>query len=126
MKPVGHLLLLLLCGSLTNVQGQSTEEPEVKDKMQKASTYVVSHLSEKCSPADTNNRSTSTEADPTYAELENDPKANLPSPFTVCSMAMTPQWTTSIQFFALLDEDGENFISAFLYGSSIMDHPFLG
>ena len=104
MKSTGYLLALFLWGSLTNVQGEPA--------------YVVSHLSEDCSPANTN-RSPSTEAEPTYAELANDPKANLPSSFTVCSMAMAPQCTTKgmIQFFALLDKDGENFISAFLFGS---------
>ena len=90
MKLLGYLLLLVLCGSLTNVKGQSSKEPEVKDGMQKASTYVVSHLSDDCSPAGTE-RSTS---DPTYAELANHPQASLPSSFTICSMAMAPQCTT--------------------------------
>ena len=80
--------------------------------------YVVSHLYKDCSPADAE-RSTSTGADPTYAELAKYPKASIPSSFTICSMVMVPQCSTqgNSQFFALLDEDGENFISAILHHS---------
>ena len=123
MKFVGYLPLLVLCESLINVQAQSTKGREVKDGMQEGSTYVVSHLFDDCSPADTD-RSSSSEPDLTYAELANHPKplakASLPVSFTICSMAVAPLCTPKdamVQFFALLDDNGENFISAFLHGS---------
>ena len=80
--------------------------------------YVVSHLSQNCNLSDKNNRSNQTkETGLTYAELANQPETPLPYSFTICSMAMRPQCTTKghIQFFSVLDERGENFISALLH-----------
>ena len=115
MKSVGYLLLLVLCESLINVQGQSTKGPDGKDEMLEGSTYVISHLSnENCFPADKDNFTSTEEADPTYAELA---KLSLPSSFTICSMIMVSQCTNTAQFFALLDENGDNFISALLHQS---------
>ena len=126
MKVLGYFLTLLLCGSLTNAQGQTAKQPQGNDEERKkraselpenSSTYVVSHLSNDCSPTEAI-RSNQTSPDPTYAELTNQPNASiLPSSFTICSMAMAPKCPTkysSIQFFALLDENGDNFISVFL------------
>ena len=116
MKFVGYLLLFILCESLITEQCQSTKGPEVKERMQEGSMYVISHLSnDNCFPDDKNDRPTLTdEADPTYAELA---KLSLPASFTICSMVMLSHCTKSAQFFALLDEDGEDFISALLHQS---------
>ena len=116
MKFVGYLFLFILCESLIAVQCQSAKGSEVKERMPEGSTYVISHLSnDNCFPADKNDRPTLTEESyPTYAEF---PKLSLPPSFTICSMVMVSQCTKSAQFFALLDEDGKNFISALLHGS---------
>ena len=118
MKFSRYLLAFFFYGAVTTVQGEPT--------------YVVSHLSGNCSPAD-QNRPNHTGANPTFAKLANHPKASLPSSFAICSMAMVPQCTAkeTIQFFALLDENGENFLSAFLFASrtsfrlNVRENPYI-
>ena len=121
MKSKWCLVIFVLCGSVTNVEGQATNELQTKDGTGKQNRVVVSHFSSSdCSPTEKKSL-TVTDVDPGYAELANAPKnKSLPSSFTLCSMAMAPQSETKegIQFFALLDGDGENVISAFLHGPS--------
>ena len=121
MKSKWCLLTFVLCGSVTNVEGQATNELQTKDGTGKQNRVVVSHFSSSDYSPTEKKSSTVTEVDPGYAELANGPKnKSLPSSFTICSMAMAPQSKTKegIQFFALLDGDGENVISAFLHGPS--------
>ena len=49
----------------------------------------------------------------TYAELENDPRANLPSSFTICSSVMTTSGSMRI-LFTLLGKDGNKWLASFL------------
>ena len=56
----------------------------------------------------------------TYAELSDDPKASLPSTFTICSAAMRSRGTDQV-FFSLLGRDGEPFVGALMHSTHTED-----
>ena len=121
MKLMGYVLVLFLCGSLVDIQAQSTKGSQAKTdgtRNEKASTVVINHLSGDCSGQAKSNQA---KFDPTYAMLANHPKTSLPASFTICSMAMAPKCPTkvNIQFFALLDEKGDNFIRYTILDNSV-------
>ena len=90
---------------------------EVQDNMKNTSINVVNHISNGSSG-------------PTYAKLTQDPHANLPSSFTICSTIMAPilSYPTSMQFFILpgvelqpllnVHETSEGIVTTFFYSKA--------
>ena len=50
----------------------------------------------------------------TYAQLKKDPRADLPSSFTICSSVMTTYETYGQMLFNLLGDDGNSWLEVFL------------
>ena len=77
-------------------------------------TYVVNHeFCSSCLSEEENENKETLEELHTYAELKNDPRADLPSSFTICSNVMTT-YGSEQTFFTLLGKDGNKWLTPFL------------
>ena len=77
-----------------------------------AKTYVVNHeFCSSCLSEEENENKEALEDLHTYAELKNDPRADLPSSFTICSSAMTT-YGSQHTLFTLLGNDGNKWLAA--------------
>ena len=106
------LLFFFLC--MTNFKFEAMAS-EVQDNVKNTTIDVVNHISN---------------GSWTYAELTEDPHANLPSSFTVCSTIMAPilSYPESLQFFYLpgvelkpllnVHETSEGIVTTFFYSKS--------
>ena len=77
--------------------GSSKIEPQSIEKAANTS-YVVNHeFCYSCLSEEENEEKESLEEVPTYAQLERDPRADLPSSFTICSSVMTTYGSLQIE-----------------------------
>ena len=60
-----------------------------------------------------------------FAMLNNDPKANIPDSFTVCSSVFIKFWSTDISIIEMLKEDGSHWFHMKLQNYDRMAYTFL-
>ena len=111
-------IVLIVFGSTINADevknlGRSSRiEPTIIAKS--ATAHVVNHeFCYSCHPEDEKEMKDTLEEVHTYAELKRDPRADLPSSFTICSNVMTT-YGSEQTFFTLLGKDGNKWLTPFL------------
>ena len=120
MKPVFLILYHFISQKTNGLKslGKSfiNEEDGQTSSSNRASTYVINH--EFCSSCLSEEDQRATKGTlgevHTYAQLENDPRASLPSSFTICSAVMTT-YGDSQRFFSLLGKDGNVWLESQLF-----------
>ena len=111
MKSIFLSTFFLLFGTTVSTDEVKNLERSSQVGHGQTTTYVVNHefCSSCLSEEDKENKTTLEEVH-TYAELKNDPRADLPSSFTICSSVMTYKYLISKYgswqlFFTLLGKD---------------------
>ena len=112
MKTAFLIIIFLVFDTTVNAGRSSGIEPIII--AQAATTYVVNleFCSSCLSEEDKKEKDTLGEVH-TYAELQNDPRADLPSSFTICSSVMTT-YRRRQMLFNLLGNDGNKWLGSHL------------
>ena len=105
MKSTFLTKVFLVFGKIVNANAGKNFENSSKIA-KAATTYVVNYeFCSSCLTEEEMEEKGTLEEVHTYAELKNDPRADLPSSFTICSGAMTTYGTNGQMFFNLLGND---------------------
>ena len=112
MKSTFLTILFLVFDKIGNTNALTNFEKGSKIAKVGVTTYVVNHEIEK----EEDDKDTLEEVH-TYAQFKRDPRANLPSSFTICSSVMTTYYKNKQMqvFFNLLGNDGNRWLGSFLY-----------
>ena len=124
MRPILIYSVYLFLAMTTKVHGlEKGKTVRTSTSKRGSKTNVVSHeFCYSCMSEEDNEQKKTLEEVHTYAELRNDPRASLPSSFTICSTAMTTYATDQYQmFFVLLGEDGNQWLHAAIFGTDSHD-----
>ena len=123
MQLSSRLFLFLGSATLVASSGILSIETKVdtpKPKEGTLTTKVISHVfCEACIEMPLN---PTLKDSHTYVELKHDPKASLPTSFTICSMVMAP-FDGLLQIFNLLGKDGQQFLPAVIYQYASSEGP---